>query len=248
MSRSPFSGLECLREGATLLLHPQLRIFIIVPLAINFVLFLIATSFLIAQFSTAIAWTLGWIPDWLDFLYDYLAWILWPLMIFSVLLVYGYSFGIITNLIAAPFNGLLAEKIEAHLTNTPPPPEPLSSMIPRTLGRELMKLWYFFSRGLVVVIGILILSFIPGLNILASVVGIVWGAWTMAIQYIDYPADNHQTRFKHLRDYLGDQGMNTFSFGGTVMLATMIPVVNIFAMPVAVAGATVFWVRSGGDR
>jgi CysZ protein len=248
MQKSPFSGVQCLVEGAHLLTLPKLRVFIIIPLLINLVLFIIATSILIQQFSGAIAWVLGWIPSWLDFLLDYVAWILWPIMVFSVLLVYGYSFGILTNIIAAPFNGILAEKIETHLTQVPPPPEPLSAMIPRTLGREMMKLWYFFSRGLLVLVGIFILSFIPGLNLLASVAGIVWGAWTMAIQYIDYPADNHQTKFKHLREYLGEQGLNSFSFGGTVMLATMIPVINIFAMPIAVAGATVFWVKSGGER
>jgi len=248
MHKSPFSGIACLSEGARLLLLPKLRIFIVIPLLINLVLFIIATSILVQQFGTAIDWVLGWIPSWLDFIYDYLAWILWPMMIFSVFLIYGYSFGIITNLIAAPFNGILAEKIEIHLTQQAPPPETLAEMIPRTLGRELLKLWYYFSRGLLVLVGVFILGFIPGLNLLAGFVGLIWAAWTMAIQYIDYPADNHQTKFKHLRDYLGEQGLNSFSFGGTVMIATMIPVINIFAMPVAVAGATVFWVKSGEMR
>jgi CysZ protein len=34
-----------------------------------------------------------------------------------------------------------------------------------------------------------------------------------------------------------------WGFGGLVMLCTMIPVVNFFVMPAAVAGATLIWVR-----
>jgi CysZ protein len=33
------------------------------------------------------------------------------------------------------------------------------------------------------------------------------------------------------------------SFGGSVYLVLLIPVVNILMMPAAVAGATLFWVR-----
>ena len=35
----------------------------------------------------------------------------------------------------------------------------------------------------------------------------------------------------------------SLGFGGGVMIMTSIPVVNFFAMPVAVAGATLLWVE-----
>ena len=210
------------------------------PLLINFALFIVATTVLVQQFSAAMDWTSGFLPDWLGFL----AWIIWVLLAFVVLLVYGYSFSMITNLIAAPFNGILAERIELHLTGKAPPSEPLGEMIVRTLGRELLKLWYFVSRGLMVTLGLFILSFMPGLNLLISVLGLAWGAWSMAIQYVDYPADNHQTPFPRLRQHLGNHGFNSLSFGGIVMLGNMVPLLNIFVMPVAVSGATVFWIKS----
>jgi uncharacterized protein involved in cysteine biosynthesis len=49
-------------------------------------------------------------PDWLQWL-NYL---LWPVVVISVLLVFGYFFSTIANWIAAPFNGLLAEQLEAR--------------------------------------------------------------------------------------------------------------------------------------
>lgn len=54
---------------------------------------------------------LSHIPHWLQ----WLSYLLWPLVVISVLLVFGYLFSTITNLIAAPFCGLLAEQLEGHL-------------------------------------------------------------------------------------------------------------------------------------
>ena len=37
------------------------------------------------------------------------------------------------------------------------------------------------------------------------------------------------------------------SFGAIVYVALLIPLVNLLMMPAAVAGATLFWVREGGE-
>ena len=47
--------------------------------------------------------------SWLEFL-------IWPIAILLVLFIYSLVFTVITNFIAAPFNGLLSEKVELHLT------------------------------------------------------------------------------------------------------------------------------------
>lgn len=233
------SGPAALSLGLRLIGQKDLRVFILVPMAINLLLFVVLTSWLFSQFGSWIDWLMAFLPGWLSFLGS----ILWLAGSFLLLFVYGYSFGIITNLIAAPFNGLLAEKVEQKLTGQAPPAEPLHAMIPRTLARELLKLWYFVSRGLGLLILLFLLSFIPLLNLLVPAIGLLWGAWCMAIQYVDYPADNHRTPFRDLRRDLGNQNLGSLSFGGLVMLGNMMPVLNIFVMPCAVAGATVFWLR-----
>lgn len=60
---------------------------------------------------------MSYVPDWLQ----WLSYLLWPLAVISVLLVFGYFFSTIANWIAAPFNGLLAEQLEARLTGATPP-------------------------------------------------------------------------------------------------------------------------------
>ncbi len=37
-------------------------------------------------------------------------------------------------------------------------------------------------------------------------------------------------------------------FGGVTYLALLIPLVNLVAMPAAMAGAVLFWVREDGDK
>jgi CysZ protein len=239
MQGSASKALAYLLEGARLISQPGLRRFIVIPLLINGVIFVAATFALVYSFQHFFDALLANLPSWLA----WLRWILWPLLGFIFLMIYGYSFNLITNLIAAPFFGLLAEKVETALTGVSPPEEALAQLIPRTLARELSKLWYFMSRGLVVMLLFLALAFIPGVNLVGLCVGGLWACWCMSVQYVDFPADNHQVDFNNLRKHLKQQPLTSYPFGGIILLGAMIPGVNIVISPIAVAGATVFWVR-----
>lgn len=239
MQGSPIKAFGYFMEGARMISQPGFRRFIIIPLLINLVIFVAATFALIYSFQHFFEQLLAWLPSWLA----WLNWILWPLIGFIFLIIYGYSFNLITNLIAAPFFSLLAEKVETELTGVKPPDESLSQLIPRTLARELSKLWYFMSRGLLVLLVFLALFFIPGVNLLGACLGVLWSCWCMSVQYADFPADNHQLGFSELRSRLKQQSLTTYSFGGIVLLGCMIPLVNIVIGPIAVAAATIFWVR-----
>ncbi len=239
MQGSPGKAVAYFTEGAKLITQPGFRRFILIPLLINLVIFAVVTVVLFNIFNDFFSQILEWSPSWLD----WLAWLLWPLIAFIFLVIYGYSFNIITNFIAAPFFGLLAEKIELHLTGSAPPDETWGQLIPRTIQRELVKLWYFASRGLLVFLLLIICFFIPGLNLIAAIIGALWGCWSMAAQYADYPADNHQLPFHDVRRRLNSQPLTSYSYGGIILVGSMVPVLNIFVTPIAVAGATIYWVR-----
>lgn len=238
------SGPQYLREGLRLVLSPGLRLFVLLPLTLNLLLFVALVSFAFGQFE-------GWVealkfnlPPWLSFL-DYL---LWPLFIVLVLLLVFFTFTLLANIIAAPFNGFLAEKVEVVVRGEDPfPPfrwSELIALVPRTLGRELRKLGYFLPRAL----GLLILSFIPAVNILAAPLWVLFGVWMMAVQYIDYPADNNKLGFTQMLAWLRKKRWQSLSFGGITYLALLIPGFNLLMMPAAVAGATLFWVRERGEE
>lgn len=239
MQGSPGKAIDYFLEGARLISQPGMRKFILIPLLVNVLIFFLVTAYLWNIFGDAFEQVLAWSPDWLD----WFAWLLWPLVAFVFLIVYGYSFNIITNFLAAPFFGLLAEKIETQLTGIAPPDEPWSQLIPRTLQREAVKLWYFISRGALVLIIFVILFFIPGANLLGLLIATLWSCWCMAIQYSDYPADNHQLSFRELRRRLNSRQLTSYPYGGIILLGSMVPLLNIFVTPIAVAGATIYWIR-----
>ena len=60
----------------------------------------------------------------------------------------------------------------------------------------------------------------------------------LALQYLDYPLGNHGLAFSEQRRILKVQRPMMLGFGAVVLLYTMVPVLNFFAMPAAVVGAT----------
>ena len=67
-------------------------------------------------------------------------------------------------------------------------------------------------------IALLILSFIPVLNLIAAPLWLLFGIWMMAIQYIDYPADNHKLGWNEMLAWLREKRWQSMSFGGIVYL------------------------------
>lgn len=59
-----------------------------------------------------------------------------------------------------------------------------------------------------------------------------------ALEYNDYPLANHGLFFEDIKSYNRTNRMRALGLGSAVFVLTSIPVVNFFAMPVAVAGAT----------
>lgn len=236
---SVMTGFGYFFQGARLVWHPKLRRYLLVPLLVNIVLFVVLTGALIRYFGIFNADTISGMPSWLKPFADAL-YIIFGLLL---LMVYGYGFNMITNIIAAPFYGKLAEQTEYVLTGSTPPPEPMGKMVRRVMGREMQKLFYFLSRGLLIFLLVIFVGTIPLVNILAPLIGLAWSVWSMSIQYVDYPADNNQYDFRSLRRRLWRSPMSTTGLGSIIMASSVVPFINIFAMPAAVAGGTIFWLN-----
>jgi len=235
MQNNPVSGAMYFIRGIRLIFAPGLRAYMIVPLLVNVVLFSALIYFGAAQFRELLDWLL---PDWLD----WLAVVLLPLFIIAALVLVFFTFSLIGNLVAAPFNGLLAEAVECHITGQPIPGGGVKKMIAdlgRTMVSELRKLAYIVIRG----IPVLLLFVIPGLNLAAPIIWILFGAWMLAISYVDYPMANHGLSFPEQRRQLGQHRYLALGFGAAAMFALAIPLVNFLVIPGAVAGATILWVE-----
>lgn len=218
--------------------RPGLRRFVFIPFTINLVLFAGLIFFAFGQLEQVFAWLTDQLPEyltWLNFL-------LWPLAILTLLVVLSFVFSSVMNWLAAPFNGLLAEKVEQLLTGKPLNTGggvDLIKDLPRVFGREWIKLKYYLPRAIV----FLLLFLVPFVGqTVAPILWFLFSAWMMAIQYCDYPFDNHKVPFPEMKFALNQTKGSSFSFGASVTLFSMIPILNFIVMPVAICGATSMWV------
>ena len=86
-----------------------------------------------------------------------------------------------------------------------------------------------------------VISILPGLNFAAPFLWVMLGAWMMALQFIDYPMDNHRLPFKEVRAACSARRATSIGFGVVVAVVSGIPILNLALIPAAVAGATLLW-------
>ena len=219
------------------------RRFVILPLLINSLLFGLGIWWAYLKLDILQQFFAAWMPDWLFALLD---WLLLPLFILSVLTLLFYTFTVAANFIAAPFNGLLAERV-AQL-DSPTGIAQNSTLTWKELlltpFTEIKKVLYFVAWA----IPLLIISFIPALNVAAPFLWGLFSAWMLALQYADYPLSNRGFTFRQQRQLLRKHWLLTLGFGGAVLLLTLIPLLNFIAMPSAVIGATLMWRREAPEE
>jgi len=241
MIQSSFNGFGCAIKGIQLITRPGVRRYVIIPLAINLLLFSLAIYLLGGLFDQAINYLIGYIPDWLGFIKDALVWLLWPLFAIMIFFLVFYTFTYIASLLAAPFNGLLAEKVETLVRGGTPEGSllPTWKMIVKSIGSIVSSLWYVIKWSVL----LLIISFIPVINIAAPVLWFGFGAWVLALNYLDPPMGNHDNFFNQVIAYARQRKSLSLGFGSAMVLLTSIPVLNFIAIPAGVAGATYLWVK-----
>jgi CysZ protein len=225
-ANNPFIAAGFLYRGIKLLTNPQLRLFILIPILINIVLYSVALALgyyyvdmLIAQF----------IPDWLQ----WLNWILWPLFFISFFVAGFFTFTILANLIAAPFYGILSAKTLAIISGRA---QIVEQPLLHVIAAELKRLLYIMTRML----PLFILFFIPVINIIASLALSLFGAWCLAMEFMAYPLENEGLLFVDQKRLLKTVRFGALGFGAVTMIGLTLPVLNIIIGPAAVIGSTIY--------
>ncbi len=229
-------GTQAVARALSILNKPGVRVYVIVPLMINFLLFGALIWYGYSQFNLLVEWLMSFVPAFLEFI----EWLIW--IFFGVLaaITVFFSFTPIANIVAAPFNALMSEKIEIELTGKAVSSNiSFARMAIDAIGSQLRKLVYIMFWAL----GLFLVTLIPVVNLVAPVLWIVFGSWLLSLEYFDYPMGNHDLVFAEQKKRLGERRGIALGFGGAVMIMTSIPIINFFAMPVAVAGATLLWVE-----
>lgn len=229
-------GTQAMARALSLLNRPEVRVYVIVPLAINLLLFGALVYFGYNQFNLFVERLMSSVPD----IFQFIEWLLWLLFGGLAAITVFFAFTPVANIVAAPFNALMAEKIEAYLRGVPASSDiSFTRMALDAISSQLRKLIYILLWAL----GLFLISFIPVINLIAPFLWIIFGSWLLSLEYFDYPMGNHDIGFDEQKRLLRARRGIALGFGSTVMIMTSIPFINFFAMPVSVAGATLLWVE-----
>lgn len=256
MIRDFVLGAGYVARGFRRINEPGLRRYVWLPLAINVAVFAVLLWLGAEAFQDLIGWLLpsadavsgnGWWSQTLGVLITVAHWLLWPIFLLAAGVAAFYTFTVFANLIGAPFNEYLAERVERLATAGQQPAEAGGSIIGELTGSvadELRKQVYFAVIALL----LLLLFLVPVIQLAAPLAWAAFGAWAAGLEYLDYPLGNHGLRFRDQRRGLARRRMLVLGFGAAVMVMTLVPVLNLLAMPSAVIGATMLWVEELGGR
>jgi CysZ protein len=243
MLSTPIASPAVIFEGLKLLGHTDIRWLVIIPTLLNLILFSAATWLAAAWVSDWLNWLIASVPDWLE----WLVWIIWLMFVLLALVIYSFTFTVFANLIGSPFYGIIAERVialERGLTDkTPTSTKALLATAWGSFRRELQIIAYMLPRTLGIALLTVMISFVPIINIFAPLIAASWAAWSLALQYMDYPGDSDELSFTQVRQRAGKQRLLSLSFGLSALVAAAIPLVNLLLLPATVVGGTLLWCR-----
>lgn len=237
---NPTPGIRAFSDGFRLARHPALWHYTWLPVLVSLAVTGAGLYFAFDYLTGLAAVLAARLPDWLA----WLELLLTPLLYLIGILIGAWSFAFLAVLVASPFLGALSMALErAEIGSAPESDTSLWTDISESLLREARKLAYHLPRLVVV----FLLTLIPVVNAAAPVIWLVFGAWTMAVQFADYPTENRRQPFQATLARLKRNRPAALAFGGLVTAALMLPLLNFLFIPVAVAGGTLLWHALDGD-
>ena len=183
------------------------------------------------------------LPDWVAFIPTGVAMLLIGLLrlvlTLVLLLLTGFIFLQFGVLLGAPWYGKLSEELERTKTGKVTLIEVgIAKDISRAVLYELKKL----GLTIAVIIPSLLLNFFPGVGTaIGSVMGIGLGATIVCMDFLDAAVERRRPSFRQKLGIVWKSLPASGAFGLVCLGLVSIPLVNLFAVPLCVAGGTLFF-------
>lgn len=227
-------GVRAFVDGSRLARRRDLLHYTAIPALISLVIIAAGTWYAFSMMGVWGAQLVARLPSWLGFLDVVLV----PLLYLLGGVLGIWLFGLLAVVISSPFLGPLSGAVEKRIRGSAPADSTTWWIsIGATLTRELRKLGYHLPRLLLV----FILTLIPVINVAAPAIWLLFGAWTMAVQFCDFPLENRQRPFRDTLRLLQANRPAALGFGLCTALVLAIPLLNFLLIPVAVCGGTLLW-------
>lgn len=261
------AGFRMFFAGFSLVFKPGIRGYAVVPVLISTIVFALLSWLVFHYYGQFVDWILpdtvagngaSWLMTAWHYVVSVFRFLLYITLIVVLVFVFSWTFSSLTGLVAGPFTSLLSEKVEGFLRTgdqrpalpLAPPARPavieytqankkqsLMGVLVQSMIRETRKLLH----GLRFIIPLMVVFFIPIINIAAPFLWLLFGAWMVALEYFDIPAENRKLTLDQTRQILRDRKFFALGFGTAGSILLLIPILNLLVVPVAVIGATIAW-------
>ncbi|SHI50471.1 CysZ protein [Malonomonas rubra DSM 5091] len=228
-----------LRAAKFLSKRPGLLRYLAIPFAINVLVFSISVYYGLDLFQGLLETYAPNTEVWYGAALYYLAWTV-AMLLTSV--VVFFTFTVVGNLIASPFNELLSEHVEALKVGRKPD-ERFSvgrfwKEAKNSIFVEIKKMSVFIIC-MVLLLGI---NLIPGVgSMIYAVLAPMFTLFFLVVEYMAFVLMRKQLTFTQQRRYITKRPVLMIGYGCGIFCLLTIPFVQFFCIPLAVVGATLLW-------
>jgi len=224
----PLSGPAYLFEGLRMLRQPGLRRYVVMPVLGNLLIFTLAAIGLYFGIDYAFD---RWIPEG----WSWLRWLLLPLLALGLLAFGMFAFAVLANLLLSPFLGALSAKVDELQGGRPAPP---SKGFFKDLVEDFSVQFRRLGYGLVCLLGVFVLGFVPIVQLLAAPLGVLVSSWLLAVEYASNPLGNRRWSLADQLGLLRAHRWTVVGFGLASFALTLVPIINLVIVPASVVGIT----------
>ena len=219
--------------------NPRLLRYLAIPFVINVLIFSLSVYFGLDLFQGLLETYAPGTDVWYGVALYYLA---WTVALLLTTVVVFFSFTVIGNLIASPFNELLSERSEALINGA----QNEESFSLRRFWKEsryaiiveIKKLTVF----VICMVLLFTLNFIPGIgSLIYAVLAPAFTLFFLVVEYMAFVLMRKQLSFAEQRRYIFKHPILMLGYACGVFCMLAIPFIQFFCIPLAVVGATLLW-------
>lgn len=235
---TPFRSVRTLRR------HPRLLQYIVIPLLINALVFSAAVYFGLDFFAGTVA---AQLPQGDAWYWAVLYWLLWLVAALLTAVLVFFSFTVVGNLLASPFNELLSERTEEVLSGS-------ISEQPFALGRFLREAWLaVLMEGKKMWVFVAVMLLILPLNLLPVIGNALYALlatgltlFFLCFEYLGFVMVRKGRFFSAQKQYILARKFLMLGYACGVMTLLAIPFLQLLCIPLAVVGVTRLWCEEEG--
>jgi CysZ protein len=224
------------RGLAVLKAHRSLWKWLIAPAIISLLLLVAAVVGILHVVDPLVGWLSAHLPSGLASA----AGTLLRLLVLALLGIAAlFVFTTVAGMIAGPFNELLSERVEAVLTGRPAPPFSLREFI----HGAILGIVHGIRRLVTTLIGVVLVFVLGFVPVVGTIAAVLIGAWlaARAASYDCYDAvlSRRAMAYRDKLAYLAHHRGRTLGLGLAVAGMLLVPGLNLIALGIGAAGATV---------